>query len=63
MKKQRFSYWNEILHGSELFEKNIGMMDFAIIEMDLALSKYCLWFWRYSTHTLCSSKNLNKIFF
>ena len=48
----RFLYWNEISYNSELFEKNIGMLDFVILDIDLAFKRYCLWSWDYSAHAL-----------
>ena len=48
----RFLYWNEILHNLELFEKNVGMLDFVILDINLALNRYCLWSWDYSAHAL-----------
>ena len=33
---------NEMLYHSELSEKNVGMLDFVILGIDLALSRYCL---------------------
>ena len=36
----------------ELFEKNVGMFDFVILAIDLALNRYCLWSWDYSAHAL-----------
>ena len=35
-------YWNEILYKSELFGKIVDMLDFAILDVDLALSGYRL---------------------
>ena len=32
--------------------KNIGMLDFVILAIDLALNRYCLWSWDYSAHAL-----------
>ena len=37
-------------YNSELFEKNVGMLDFVILDIDLACNRYCLWSWDYSTH-------------
>ena len=31
-----------MLSNSELFEKNVGMLDFVILDIDLALNRYCL---------------------
>ena len=31
-----------MLRNSELFEKNVGMLDFVILDIDLALNRYCL---------------------
>ena len=39
-------------YNSELFEKNVGMLDFVILDIDLACNRYCLWSWDYSTHVL-----------
>ena len=46
-----FLYWNEI-YNSELFEKNVGMLGFLILDVDLALYRYCLWSWDYSAYAL-----------
>ena len=45
-------YWNEILYNSEMFEKNVGMLDFVILDIDLALNRYCLRSWSRSAHAL-----------
>ena len=40
------------LSNSELFEKNVHILDFAILDIDLALNRYCLWSCDYSPHVL-----------
>ena len=35
-----------------IFEKNIGKLNFVTIDVDLALKRYRLWSWYYSTHKL-----------
>ena len=32
--------------------KNVGMLDFVILDIDLVLNRYCLWSWDYSSHAL-----------
>ena len=34
-------YWNEI-YNAYLYEKDIDMLDFVILNIDLALKRYCL---------------------
>ena len=58
MKKQNLDFeiardmkWKKT-YNSELFEKNVGMLDFVILDIDLACNRYCLWSWDYSTHAL-----------
>ena len=46
----RFLYWSDILYNSELFEKNVDMFDFVILDIDLALIRYRSWSWGYSAH-------------
>ena len=41
----RFLYWSDILYNSELFEKNVDMFDFVILDIDLALIRYRSWSW------------------
>ena len=41
-----------VLYNSELFEKNVGMLDFVILDLDLNLNRYCVWSWDYSAHAL-----------
>ena len=36
-------FFIEILYNSELFEKNAGMLDVVILDIDLAFNRYCLW--------------------
>ena len=47
-----YIFINEILYGSELFEKFVGMLDFVILDIVLALNRYCLWAWDYSARAL-----------
>ena len=35
-----------------MFEKNVNMFDFVILDIDLALYRYCLWSGGYSAHAL-----------
>ena len=37
-----------ILCNLELFDKNVGMLDFVILDIDLALNRYCLRSWSWS---------------
>ena len=37
-----YIFINEILYSSELFEKFVGMLDFVILDIVLALNRYCL---------------------
>ena len=41
-----------MLYYSELFEKNVSILNFMILNIDLALSRYCLWSWDYLAHAL-----------
>ena len=50
--RSRFLYWNGIFYKSELFEKNIGMFDFVILDVYIALKRYCLGWWNYSGYAL-----------
>ena len=38
----RFIYLNEILYNCEIFGKTIGMLDFTVIDLNLAHNRYCL---------------------
>ena len=49
--RRKFLYWNEI-YNSELLEENEGMLNFVILDINLALNRYCLWSWNYSAHAL-----------
>ena len=42
--RSRVLYWNEILCNSELFEENVGMLNFVILDIDLAFNSYWLLF-------------------
>ena len=37
----RFLCWNEIYNSR--FLKNVAMLDFVVLDIDLALSRHCLW--------------------
>ena len=45
----RLLYWNKILHNSELFGKNVSMLDFVILDINLAPNSSCLWSLKHST--------------
>ena len=34
-------------------KKNVGMLDFVILDIDLVLNTYCFSSWNYSSHALC----------
>ena len=40
--RSRFFCWNETLYDAELIEKNVGMLDFVILDRDLSLNGFCL---------------------
>ena len=48
----RFLYWNELLRNSELLENSAVIIDFAILDIDIALNRYGLWSWINSAHAL-----------
>ena len=42
--------WNIIQFS--YFLKNVSILDFVILDTDLAINRYCLWSWHYSAHSL-----------
>ena len=42
--------WNSIQF--RIIWKNVGILDFVTLDIDLVLKRYCLWSWYYSAHTL-----------
>ena len=42
-------YYNLI---QNYLKTNVGMLDLVILDIDLALNRYYLWSWDYSTHAL-----------
>ena len=44
-KSLKISFLKWKLYNSELFERNVGMLDFVILDIDLPSNSYCLWSW------------------
>ena len=50
------------MKSSVLSENIVSMFDFVILDIDLALSRSCLWSWDYSAHALREKCQYSKLF-